>query len=216
MRFALCSLLVPVHYIIITHANSIKNLAKACYLCYLLHSLFQEAAMRMLAILAVGGLLLVAADARADFYKWVDGNGKEYYTNDKSKVPYQYRDRATSVEMHDERVSVGDKPTGKAATAGKEHKDKQGRGEEYWRKKAAKLQLKLRDQQEDYHLVLKQLEDEDRKPKKPGAKKKRSHSALEKKKTKLEKDMARTRRMLEVDLPEEARKADAYPGWIRE
>ena len=118
--------------------------------------------------------------------------------------------------MNDERVSVGDKPTGKASTAGREHKDKQGRGEEYWRKKAAKLRLTLRDQQDEYNLVLKQREDEDRKPKKPGAKKKKSHSALEKKKTKLEKDMARTRRMLEEYLPEEARKADAYPGWIRE
>jgi hypothetical protein len=172
--------------------------------------------MRMLAILAVGGLLLGAAEARADFYKWVDGNGKEYYTNDISKVPHPYRDRATSVEMNDERVSVGDKPTGTVSTAGREHKDRQGRGEEFWRKKAAKLQLKLRDQQDEYNLVLKQLADEDRKPKKPGAKKKKSRSALEKKKTKLEKDMARTRRVLEVDLPEEARKADAYPGWIRE
>ncbi|OGW53612.1 MAG: hypothetical protein A2Z46_00825 [Nitrospirae bacterium RBG_19FT_COMBO_55_12] len=172
--------------------------------------------MRMPAILAVVGLLLVAGDARAGFYKWVDGNGKEYYTNDRTKVPHKYRDRATSVEMNDERVSVGDKPTGKASTAGREHKDKQGRGEEYWRKKAAKLRLTLRDQQDEYNLVLKQREDEDRKPKKPGAKKKKSHSALEKKKTKLEKDMARTRRMLEEYLPEEARKADAYPGWIRE
>jgi hypothetical protein len=170
----------------------------------------------MLATLAVGGLLLVAADARADFYKWVDSNGKEYYTNDRSKVPYQYRDRATSVEMNDERVSVGDKPTGKASTAGKEHKDKQGRGEEHWRKKAANLRLKLRDQQDEYQLVLKQLEDEDRKPKKPGAKQKRSNLTLDKRKMKLGKDMARTRRMLDVDLPEEARKADAYPGWIRE
>ncbi len=172
--------------------------------------------MRMLAMLAVGGLLLVATDARADFYKWVDGNGKEYYTNDISKVPHEYRDRATSVEINDERVSVGDEPTGKSSTAGKEHKDKQGRGEEHWRKKAANLRLKLRDQQDEYNLVLKQLEDEERKPKKLSAKKKRSRSALEKKKTKLEKDMTRTRRMLEVDLPEDARKADAYPGWIRE
>lgn len=172
--------------------------------------------MRMLAMLVAGGLLLGSTEARADFYKWVDGSGKENYTNDKSKVPYQYRDRATSVEMNDERVSVGDKPTGTTSTAVKEHKDKQGRGEEHWRKKAANLRLKLRDQQDEYNLVLKQLEDEDRKPKKPGAGKKKSHSSLEKKKMRLEKDMARTRRMLDVDLPEEARKADAYPGWIRE
>ncbi len=33
---------------------------------------------------------------------------------------------------------------------------------------------------------------------------------------KLEKDIAKTRKMLEVDLPEEARRAEAYQGWIRQ
>ncbi len=172
--------------------------------------------MRMLAMLAVGVLFFVATDARADFYTWVDGSGKEYYTNDLSKVPHEYRDRAKAVEISDERVSVGDKPTGKPSAVGREHKDRQGRGEEYWRKKAANLRLKLRDQQDEYNLVLKQIEDEDHSPKKLNHKKKKSRSGLEKKKMKLEKDVARTRRMLEIDLPEEARKADAYPGWIRE
>ncbi len=172
--------------------------------------------MRMLAMLAVSGLLLVATQARADFYKWVDENGREYYTNDISAVPRQYRDQATPMEMNDERVSVGDKPAGKPSTSGKEHRDKQGRGEEYWRKKAANLRLKLRDQQDEYDVVLKQLEEGDHSPKKLNSKKKKSRSGLEKKKMRLEKDMARTRRMLDVDLPEEARKADAYPGWIRE
>src|SRR4030067_3332093 len=98
LRYALCLQ----HYIIITHGNSIKNLAKACHLCYFLHSLFQEAAMRMPAILAVVGLLLVAGDARAGFYKWVDGNGKEYYTNERTKEPQKKTDRATSVEKNEE------------------------------------------------------------------------------------------------------------------
>jgi hypothetical protein len=60
------------------------------------------------------------------------------------------------------------------------------------------------------------LEDQDQKPKKIGGKKNKSRTGLEKKKLKLEKDMAKTRRALELDLPEEARRADAYPGWIRE
>jgi hypothetical protein len=32
----------------------------------------------------------------------------------------------------------------------------------------------------------------------------------------LEKKIAIAKRKLDVDLPEEARQADAYPGWIRE
>jgi hypothetical protein len=60
------------------------------------------------------------------------------------------------------------------------------------------------------------LEDQDQKPKHLSSTKKKSHSSLEKKKIKLEMDIAKIRKTLEVDLPEEARRADAYPGWIRE
>jgi len=35
-------------------------------------------------------------------------------------------------------------------------------------------------------------------------------------KAQLEKDIAKTMRRLEANLPEEARKADASPEWIRE
>ena len=102
-----------------------------------------------------------------------------------------------------------------SGAAVKEHRDKNGHGEEYWRRKAANFRLKLRNEQDDYDLVLKQLDDQDQKPKRTTGKKK-PRSSLEKKKIKLEKEMAQTRRMLEVDLPEDARRADAYPGWIRE
>jgi hypothetical protein len=98
----------------------------------------------------------------------------------------------------------------------KENKDKYGRGEEYWHKKSSNLRLKLRDLQNEYDLVLKQLEDQGQKAKKLGSKKTKPHSSVEKKKMKLEKDIAKTRKMLEVDLPEDARRAEAYPGWIRE
>ncbi len=177
--------------------------------------------MRKAAISAVCILLFSASVARAEFYRYVDQDGKEVFTNDLKQVPQQYRGSATVVKPDESRVSVGNEPAAagkasKSSTTAGEHKDKYGRGEEYWRKKAANLRLKLRDQQDDYDAVVKQMDDQDQKPKKIGGKKKKSRSALEKKKVKLEKDMAKTRRQLEVDLPEEARKADAFPGWIRD
>lgn len=163
-------------------------------------------------------LFLSASPARAEFYRWVDKDGKEFFTNEQEKIPQEYRGSATMITPDESRVSVGDKPMAprSAGAVSKEHKDKNGHGEEYWRKRAANLRLKLRDQQDEYNLVLKQLDDQDQKPKKLTSKRKKSLSSLEKKKLKLEKDMAKTRRALEVDLPEEARRADAYPGWIRE
>jgi len=174
--------------------------------------------MRILVLSALCILLFSASPARADFYRYVDKEGKEFFTNDLKQVPQEYRGSATVVKPDESRVSVGEGPaaTGKPPAAVREHRDKYGKGEEYWHRKAANLRLKLRDQQDEYDMVAKQLDDQDQKPKRIGGKKNKSRSSLEKKKLKLEKDMAKTRRALEVDLPEEARKADAYPGWIRE
>jgi len=173
--------------------------------------------MRRCAVLAVCLLLFAASPVRAEFYRWVDQDGKEFYTNDREKVPQEYRDSATAVNPDESRVSVGNKRSapGKPSVAVREHKDKYGKGEEYWHKKAANLRLKLRDRQDEYDLVVKQMEDQDQKPGKLTSRKKTA-SSLGKKKQKLEKEIAQTRRALEVDLPEDARKAGAYPGWIRE
>jgi hypothetical protein len=177
-----------------------------------------EAIMRRCAVLTVCLLLLAASTVRAEFYRWVDRDGKEFFTNDREKVPQEYRGNAAAVATDESRVSVGNKnaPSGKAPVMVREHKDKYGKGEEYWHKKAANLRMKLRDQQEEYDLVLKQSGEHEQKPGKLTNKKKKTASSLEKKKKKLEQDLAKTRRKLDVDLPEEARKADAYPGWIRE
>jgi hypothetical protein len=177
-----------------------------------------EASMRILTLPVLCILLFSASLARADFYRYVDKEGKECFTNDLKQIPQEYRSSANVVKPDESRVSIGEEPAARAKSTAtvREHKDKYGRGEEYWHKKAANLRLKLRDQQDEYGMVAKQLEDQDQKPKKIGDKKNKSRTGLEKKKQKLEKDMAKTRRALDVDLPEEARKADAYPGWIRE
>lgn len=174
--------------------------------------------MKKYGVLAVCMLLFTVSTARAEFYRWVDKDGKEFFTNERDKVPQEYRAGSTAVNPDEKRVSVGTKNAmpDKKGSAVSAHKDKYGKGEDYWRMKATNLRLKLRGQQDDYDLVVKQLDDQDQKPKKSAARTKKAHTSLEKKKMKLEKDIAATRKMLEVDLPEEARKADAYPGWIRE
>jgi hypothetical protein len=176
-----------------------------------------EVTMRRLTVLTLCILLFSAAPVRAEFYRYVDREGKEVFTNDLKQVPQEYRGSATEVRPSEGRVSVSNEPpaTRKSTVTVREHKDKNGKGEEYWHRKAANLRLKLRDQQDEYDSVVTQLDDQDQKPKKLSRSKKKK-SGLEKKKVKLEKDMAKTRRALEEDLPEEARKADAYPGWIRE
>jgi hypothetical protein len=206
-------------YIIIVPAPSRKKLAHQGQVCYFFNSFpGQEAPfMRRMTLLAIGLLLLTAQAARADFYRWVDRDGHEFFTNDRKQIPPEYQGQATVVKPDERRVSISEKqpPQGKVARA-PEHKDKNGHGEEYWRKRADDLRGKMRKQQDEYDLVLKQIDEQDQKAKASIGKKKKSTTSLEKKKQKLEKDIDRTRRSLEVDLPEEARRADAYPGWVRE
>lgn len=181
-------------------------------------SAITEPLMKLTAVLAA--LLIFAilpSYAVADFYRWVDKDGQENYTNELEKIPLEYRDRAVKVEIRDDRVSVGKSPEGgkKRTPAYTKHKDRYGRGEEYWRRKAEKLRRELRRLEDEYDLILKQ-EKEDEQPQKLTQKKKKTITARNRRKAKLEKKIARKRHELEVELPEQARKADAYPGWIRE
>jgi hypothetical protein len=178
--------------------------------------------MRRGIVLAACLLLLSASFARAEFYRWVDKDGKEFFTNERKQVPEEYQSTVTVVKPDESRVSVGQRPaaTGKPSASLKDHKDKYGKGEEHWHKRAEKLRRELAALQDKYDLVLKQEKDNEGQPKKLNAKtiskKNKSHTSLDKRKSALEKDLARKKHELEVALPEEARKADAYPGWIRE
>jgi hypothetical protein len=179
----------------------------------------EEVFMRRYAAFTVCLFFIAVTPVFAEFYRWVDKEGKEYYTNDSRKVPSEYQGSVTKLTPDPSRVSIETKTSAHVRPEGTNswnHHDKYGRGEEYWRKEATNLRSKLRDQQDAYNSILKQLEDVDQKPNVLGSEKKKSRSSLEKRKIKLEKDIAKTKRRLKVDLPEEARKADAYPGWIQE
>jgi len=162
-------------------------------------------------------ILVTSSDVRAEFYKWVDRNGREFITNDKEKIPAEYRGAAKPMEVRDDRVSVGKDPVAGKPAAVPEHKDKYGRGEQYWRKRAENLRRQLRDQEDARELLVKQERDDESKTKKRSSSStQKAKSSRDKKIAKIDKKIAKLRRELDVDLPEEARKADAYPGWLRE
>jgi hypothetical protein len=171
--------------------------------------------MRRSFVLFFCTLALTTSALAADFYRWVDKDGQEFFTNDLKQVPQEYRDRVAPVTPDDNRVSVGERMRPERPAAVMEHRDRNGRGEEYWQRRAANIRLKLRDRQDEYGTVLRKMDAQDRKPGKTGSRK-NSASTLGSRKAKLEKEIAALQRQLDVDLPEEARKADAYPGWLRE
>jgi hypothetical protein len=174
---------------------------------------------RMAVLVVFLMILVISSDVRAEFYKWVDRDGREFITNEKEKIPAEYRGAAKPVEVRDDRVSVGKDPVvdKNRSAALPEHKDKYGRGELYWHKRAENLRRQIRDQEDERELLVKQDKDDESKPKKRSSSStKKARSARDQKMAKIEKKIAKLKRELDVDLPEEARRADAYPGWIRE
>jgi hypothetical protein len=179
---------------------------------------FQVSAKNRVAVIALFMLLFSASHASAELYRWVDKDGQEFFTNELTKVPQEYQSKATSVKTDDSRVSVGGTPARphSPTVVVKEHRDKNGRGEEWWRRRAGNQRLELRKLEDDLDLLLKKEQDQEKKSTRTSGKKKKSSAANDRKKMQLEKKVALAKRRLEVDLPEEARKADAYPGWLRE
>jgi hypothetical protein len=178
--------------------------------------------MRIGIVLSVFLFLLSASLARAEFYRWVDSDGKEFFTNERNKVPKEYQSTATAMNPDESRVSVEEKPVAirRQSRSLKDHKDKYGKGEEYWHNRSVKLRKELAALQNKYDLILKQEKEDENKPIKLTAKKssnkKKSRNSFDKRKSTVENALARKKHELDVDLPEEARRADAYPGWIRE
>ncbi len=175
--------------------------------------------MRRLALLVMFAIAVTAAQARAEFYQWTDSDGRQFYTNEKEKIPPEYRSTARPVAVRDDRVTTAQPPAGEPSPAVRveEHKDKYGRGEAYWRKRAETLRRQIREQQSEHDQIVKQERADEERPKNQSAKsRKKTESSRAKKKAAIEKKIARLQHELDVQLPEEARKADAYPGWVRD
>lgn len=164
-------------------------------------------------LLAVSMVLLSASFAAADFYRYVDRDGREFFTNATENIPNEYRKNAVLVKTDDGKVQVSEENNARAKrpSVARDHKDKYGRGEAYWHKRADKLRKQLRALEDKYEVLLAQEKEGEGKPRKVSTRKGKTFT-----KAQLEKKIAQKKRELEIDLPEEARRADAYPGWLRE
>jgi len=102
------------------------------------------------------------------------------------------------------------------AHAGSEHVDNNGRGESFWRQKADSLRRQLEDQQVQLDTANKQEQHcKDQQITYYRGLPRDCASMYRNQKISIEDKIAQIRKGLEVDLTEEARKAGAYPGWLR-
>lgn len=175
-------------------------------------------------------LLLTAPAAYAELYSWTDRKGTNHFTDDITKVPDAYRAQALANKVPDEEMAGAarkEQQEGrlndgyitskkqKKAQSDTEHTDAYGRGEAYWRERAETLRQRLEELQQDYEDVCSQERACQEKPARYPGRREDCTSMYRHQKTEIKQDIELTRKNLEVDLPDEARKLDAYPGWLR-
>jgi hypothetical protein len=169
-------------------------------------------------LLLLTAIVVAAAQAEAGFYSWTDAEGREFYTNELDNIPSAYRATAKPVDVRDDRVSTGREPVVPSAERTvrvRLHKDRNGRGEAYWKKRAENLRQKIRKRQAERERIVKQGQDAEAKHPVPTKADRKARKDRERKLKKIDQDIAHMTRKLDVELPEEARKADALPGWVR-
>lgn len=171
--------------------------------------------------------------AEGEIYSWIDNKGNKHVTDDFSKVPEAYRDQAYKARVEEEeeedsqsaerryeyqrKKAYKAKKAPESRSSDEEPLDKYGRGEEYWRERAEAAREYLQEQEELYEYVSSQERACLEKSRQYAAQGRHVDcSAYQREKIQAEKNIARAKKSLEADLPEEARKAEAYPGWLRQ
>ena len=163
-------------------------------------------------------LTAAAVPAEAGFYRWTDAEGREFYTNELEKVPSEFRATARPVEVRDDRVSTAPAqgaPARNGTVTVQPHRDRNGQGEAYWKKRADGLRQKIRKRNAEREGLVKRGQEAARRRPVPTKADRNAEKDRERKLAKIDQDIKRLRHELDVELPDEARKADALPGWLR-
>jgi uncharacterized protein YdaU (DUF1376 family) len=189
------------------HHRSIENSARAC--C-------GERNRRRLALTMFLILSLAPSLSQAAFFTWTDSSGKAWYVDTLEKVPPEYRDQAKNPPRTGE-MNVGNAAKKDEQAGGSvPHVDRSGKGESYWRGRADELRKQIR-LEEDNIAFYKEKRAECEESQKNIITRRRNCSALYgENQTRSEWNIQQVRTKLDVELPEEVRKAGAYPGWLRE
>ncbi|HAK60471.1 MAG TPA: hypothetical protein DCO77_08835 [Nitrospiraceae bacterium] len=169
----------------------------------------------------------VCADEKEEkkqyLYQWTDGKGNMHIVNDMGSVPEQYRSGARRLETPKERTGDDtrrDSPTqrGRYAPAPSSGvNDAAGRAQ--WQKKLgtakqrlARAEARYRSLEEEKNTLLRAWGSP---ALAPVASRMRSEE-IDKELVKAQKEIDEARNMIDVVIPEQARKAGVPPGWLRE
>lgn len=170
-------------------------------------------------IIFLGMVLSPAWLDGAEIYKWVDKNGVIHFTDQLTNVPKEYRNQIEKQTLPSAPPPSSQPPAQKAPQDFlSEPVDSNGHNEKWWKDRMNEWRGKLTQAETKLQELKRKLEIVDRERSLglgiPG-KQLEEKQALEAEIQKYTAEMNTAKSMLEQILPEEARKARAYPGWLR-
>lgn len=156
----------------------------------------------------------------AEIFKWVDEKGIVHYTDDALQVPEKYRTKAKKMELPEGVEET--KVEGKSTPNGKEeiHKDRLGRGEDYWKGRLEEWRKKLKGYQERIETLKTQYNEVTMKINDSKSTAERGTLRGEREQIKIEIDQYKIKiqeanNMIDKKIPEEAELYRAKPEWVK-
>lgn len=149
----------------------------------------------------------------ADIYRWTDHKGDVHFTDNETDIPENYREKAKKVKLPvQKQQSSGDTKAGYSAGTprNKVDRDDQGHSADYWRARVLEAKEALREAREEKRMTEEKLMRSNALTTPQGELTRMKDSLAQ-----SEKRIQELQKALDVDIPEEARKAGAMPGWLR-
>jgi hypothetical protein len=158
-------------------------------------------------------------EQKSYLYKWTDDNGTAHIADNPAKVPEKYRSRAERLEAASgEGEEQGQQGVAPQTRPSQEY-DNEADGKEEWRQRVAYARQRLADAQ--FRLQELEKKKAELAEQRGGAASGRLTDAdvsarLEEDLLQARKDLDTAKNELEVVIPDDARRAGAPPGWLRE
>lgn len=175
-------------------------------------------ARKYLGILMLFGILSLSLQSSVigQVYQWEDEEGVVQMTDNPKHIPEKYRDLAKEVTLPNGKETPARIPNaeGEELFAPTEKVDNQGHRREWWqsrvkewRQKKATAEQQLADANGRLAQMRMAL---------PSIARRQAEMELQEEIRGHQEEIQQAERVLSDQLPEEARKANAFPGWLRE
>ena len=181
--------------------------------------LYERTTMKKLLFIVLF-ILLTSQVSFAQVYKWVDEKGVTHFTDDMTQLPEKYRPKAQGVQTPQENEDIKPEEEIVPKKDVSYHKDRLGRGEDYWKGLVEEWTRKLREQQGKLEALRARYNEltERHNDSKSIAVRTNLRSERDLLKNEIDqcrKEIEEARSVLEKKIPEEAELYNANPEWVR-